>query len=58
MIKAAIVYSKDRHTVVIEVEAKTVISLLDEFQQIDYESIVNGYKFRSASIIRICEREN
>ena len=58
MIKAAIMYSKDNNTVTIEVTAKTLFALLDELQQVDYEYTVNGYYFRAASIMRICEHEN
>lgn len=58
MIKAAIMYSKDNNAVTIEATAKTLIALLDELQQIGYEYTGNGYKFRAASITRICECEN
>ena len=58
MIKAAIMYSKGNSTVTIEATAKTLFALLDELQQVDYEYIGNGYQFRAASIMRICEREN
>ena len=58
MIKAAIMYSKGSNTVTIEATAKTLFALLDELQQVDYEYTGDGYKFRDASIMRICEREN
>lgn len=58
MIKAAIMYSKGNNTVTIEATAKTLFALLDELQQVDYEYLGNGYQFRAASIMRICEREN
>lgn len=58
MIKATILYSKDDNTVTIAVTAKTLFALLDELQQVDYEYTGNGYQFRAASIMRICEREN
>lgn len=58
MIKAAIMYSKDSNIVTIEVTAKTLITLLDEFQQVDYEYTGAGYKFRAALITHICEHEN
>lgn len=58
MIKAAIMYSKGSNTVTIEATAKTLIALLDELQQVDYNYTSCGYKFRAASIMRICEREN
>lgn len=58
MIKAAIIYSKGNSTVTIEATAKTLFALLDELQQVDYEYTGDGYKFRAASIMRICEREN
>ena len=58
MIKAEIMYSKGSNMVTIEATAKTLFALLDELQQVDYEYTGDGYKFRAASIIRICEREN
>lgn len=58
MIKAAIMYSKDNITVTIEATAKTLFTLLDELQLLDCDYTDNGYKFRAASIMRICEREN
>lgn len=58
MIKAIIMYSKGNNTVTIEGTAKTLFALLDELQQVDYEYTGNGYQFRVASIMRICEREN
>lgn len=58
MIKAAIMYSKDNNTVTIEATARTLLLLFDELRQVDYEYIANGYQFRAASIMRICEREN
>lgn len=58
MIKAAIMYSKDNNIVYTEATAKTLIALLDELQQVDHEYTANGYQFRAASIVLICEREN
>lgn len=58
MIQAAIMYSKDDRTEVIKVVRKTLSALLDELQQVDYEYTADGFKFRAASIMRICEREN
>lgn len=58
MIKAVIIYSKASEIVQFEVEAKTLIALLDVLQQADYEYTRNGYKFRATCITRICEREN
>lgn len=58
MIQAAIMYSKDDKTEVIKVTRKTLFVLLDELQQVDREYTSNGYQFRAASIMRICEREN
>lgn len=58
MIQAAIMYSKDDRTEVIKVTRKTLLALLYELQQVDYEYRANGYQFRAASITRICEREN
>lgn len=58
MIRAAIMYSKDNETVTIGITTKTLFSLLDELHQIDREYMGNGYQFRAASIMRICEREN
>ena len=58
MIKAAIMYSKGSNTVTIEATAKTLFALLDELQRVDYEYTGDGYKFRAASIMLICEREN
>lgn len=58
MIKAAIMYSKGSNTVTIEATARTLFALLDELQQVDYEYTGDGYKFRAASIMRICERKN
>ena len=58
MIQAAIMYSKDDRTEVIKVTRKTLLALLDELQQVDYEYRANGYQFRAASITLICEREN
>ena len=58
MIKAAIMYSKDNNTVTIEATARTLFALLDELRQVDREYTANGYQFRAASIMRICEREN
>lgn len=58
MIKAAIMYSKDNNTVTLEATARTLLALLDELRQVDYEYTANGYQFRAASIMRICEREN
>lgn len=58
MIKAAIMYSKDNNIVTIEATARTLLALLDELRQVDYEYTANGYQFRAASITRICEREN
>lgn len=58
MIQAAIMYSKDDRTEVIKVARKTLFALLDELQQLDREYTTEGFKFRAASIMRICEREN
>lgn len=58
MIKAAIMYSKDDKTEVIKVTRKTLFVLLDELQQVDREYTADGFKFRAASIMHICEREN
>lgn len=58
MIKAAVMYSKGDNTVTIEATAKTLFALLDELQQVDREYIGDGYKFRAASIMRICVPEN
>ena len=58
MIKAAIMYSKGNNTVTLEARAMTLFALLDELQQVNHEYVRDGYKFRAASIIRICEREN
>lgn len=58
MIKAAIMYSKGNNTVTIEVRAKTLFALLDEIEQLHYEYIRDGYKFRAASIIRIRDYKN
>lgn len=53
MIKAVIIYSKDSEIVQFEVVAKTLIALLDELQQADYEYTCNGYKFRATCITRM-----
>ena len=58
MIKAAIMYSKDNNTVTTEATAITLFALLDELRQVDHEYTANGYQFRAASIMRICESEN
>lgn len=58
MIQAAIMYSKDDRTEVIKVTRKTLFTLLYELQQVDCEYTSDGFKFRAASIMRICEREN
>lgn len=58
MIQAAIMYSKDDKTDVIKVARKTLFAVLDELQQVDREYTADGFKFRAASIMRICEREN
>jgi hypothetical protein len=62
MIKSVIVYSKDEEIipsqVFIEVMAETFSALSDELIQLDYEYTRDGYKFKAASIIRVCDNQN